>query len=309
MYRTILVPLDGSLRAEWALPTAVRLARASHARISLLTVEVPVPVVAVGMGMLPEVPVPDYDRAAEYLHHVADALSAKGVAALALGVVEPTAMLFASVGREIAHRAKLLDAGLVVMTTHARSKIGTMLMGSVARDTVHASEAAVLLVKPPDIEQPPSYDGQPLGRILVALDTAQASEEILPYAIELGRTCDAQFTIVTVVKPGHFPGVPVDPLGLPVDSLSVGEMQQRAREYQESMIERLRLRGLSVEGTVIVADDVAEAIALAARDSGADVIAMTTHARRGIGNIFFGSVASELIRALPLPVLLYHPRA
>jgi len=50
-------------------------------------------------------------------------------------------------------------------------------------------------------------------------------------------------------------------------------------------------------------EPVAEIVA-AARESGADIIAMTTHGRSGLGRILFGSVAGAVLRQAEIPVLM-----
>ena len=42
----------------------------------------------------------------------------------------------------------------------------------------------------------------------------------------------------------------------------------------------------------------------AAREPGADLIAMTTHGRSGFGRLLFGSVAEAVLRQAKIPVLL-----
>ncbi|MEX2283405.1 MAG: universal stress protein, partial [Gemmatimonadota bacterium] len=44
MYRSVLVPLDGSHRSEWALPGAIGIARRQTAQIELMIVEPVIPV-------------------------------------------------------------------------------------------------------------------------------------------------------------------------------------------------------------------------------------------------------------------------
>jgi nucleotide-binding universal stress UspA family protein len=50
-------------------------------------------------------------------------------------------------------------------------------------------------------------------------------------------------------------------------------------------------------------DPVTEIVA-AAHESGADIIAMTTHGRSGITRLWFGSVAEAVLRRAAVPVLM-----
>jgi nucleotide-binding universal stress UspA family protein len=47
-----------------------------------------------------------------------------------------------------------------------------------------------------------------------------------------------------------------------------------------------------------------EEIVAAARDAGADLIAMSTHGRSGLGRLLFGSVAEQVLRHADVPVLM-----
>ena len=48
----------------------------------------------------------------------------------------------------------------------------------------------------------------------------------------------------------------------------------------------------------------AQEIVAAAREAGADLIAMSTHGRGGLGRLIFGSVAEAVLREAEIPVLL-----
>jgi nucleotide-binding universal stress UspA family protein len=48
----------------------------------------------------------------------------------------------------------------------------------------------------------------------------------------------------------------------------------------------------------------ADEIVAAARETGADLIAMSTHGRGGLGRLVFGSVAQAVLRHADMPVLL-----
>jgi len=65
----------------------------------------------------------------------------------------------------------------------------------------------------------------------------------------------------------------------------------------------LRGRGVSVTMQVRFGEAVAEILA-GAREVGADLIAMTTHGRGGLGRLLFGSVAEAVLRQAEIPVFL-----
>ena len=78
---------------------------------------------------------------------------------------------------------------------------------------------------------------------------------------------------------------------------------KEAREYLASVAADLRGRGVRVTTDARHGDPVTELVA-AARETGADLIAMTTHGRSGLGRLLFGSVAEAVLRQAEIPVLM-----
>ena len=78
---------------------------------------------------------------------------------------------------------------------------------------------------------------------------------------------------------------------------------KEAREHLASVAADLRGRGVRVTTDARHGDPVTELVA-AARETGADLIAMTTHGRSGLGRLLFGSVAEAVLRQAEIPVLM-----
>jgi nucleotide-binding universal stress UspA family protein len=76
-----------------------------------------------------------------------------------------------------------------------------------------------------------------------------------------------------------------------------------AEEYLAPVAVELRKKGVRVR-TQVRRGQPSEEIVQAARDIGADLIAMTTHGRSGFGRLLFGSVAEAVLRESRLPVFL-----
>lgn len=309
MYNSILVPLDGSRNAEWALPSAISIARATGAPINLMTVQVPVPVLAAGPGVIEPamgpgevVPPPDY------LRRISERVEATGVRTVTLDALEPSALVLGTIGDEISHRAQTEHVGLIVMTTHARSAVARMFLGSVARDVVRSSKVPVLLIRPHSDAAPDLTANMVFRHILVALDGSPFSEEVLGAAIELGKLAGARYTLLRVIEPPRAYGTPVEPILLPVDEIALGELKRDAESHLEQVAQRLRKRGLPVETKLVVGGSAAEVIARLAAQLIADVIAMTSHARGSVGTLVLGSVTNHVIRETMIPVLVYRPR-
>jgi nucleotide-binding universal stress UspA family protein len=86
---------------------------------------------------------------------------------------------------------------------------------------------------------------------------------------------------------------------------------REAEEYLAPISAALRSQGVDT-AWAIRRGRPAEEILAAARESGADLIAMATHGRTGVGRLLFGSVAETVLRQAPVPVFMIrepHPVA
>lgn len=146
-------------------------------------------------------------------------------------------------------------------------------------------------------------------RILVALDGSAIAEKVLSYVEPMAQRFASEIVILRATpSPGSIVAslsAGVDPeTELAIDPTPIIEAeQQEASAYLEAVAERLRQAGYRArpekpEGHA------AEAILQYARDQGVDLIAMSTHGRGGLGRLVFGSVADEVLRSAPCPVLL-----
>lgn len=154
MIARILVPLDGSELAEKSVQYALELARPAGAGIDL------VQVVHAGLAAAPEAGQTEETRslaeiaadARAYLDKVAAGVKAAGLAARTFAIEAADA---AAGIREVARREK---SDLIVMSTHGRSGLSKLLMGSVAQQVLAETVLPVLLirverVRPPRIEE------------------------------------------------------------------------------------------------------------------------------------------------------------
>ncbi|HYV40715.1 MAG TPA: universal stress protein, partial [Thermoanaerobaculia bacterium] len=68
------------------------------------------------------------------------------------------------------------------------------------------------------------------------------------------------------------------------------------------LVENAAKEGVKAEPLVLMGEPY-EAIAGAARDTGADLVVMGTHGRKGVSRFFLGSVAARVISTAPCPVM------
>ena len=133
----ILVPLDGSMLAEAALSTACGFAARDGATISLLrAVET---TALVGDPVAAQVTA--IREAEEYLAAVVKRLAHKGATR-----VEPH-VWYGPAAVAIVEAAAAQKADLIVMSTHGRSGLGRLVLGSVAESVLRGTTTPILIVR------------------------------------------------------------------------------------------------------------------------------------------------------------------
>jgi nucleotide-binding universal stress UspA family protein len=292
VYSTILVPLDGSALAERALPYAVTLARASHARLSLVR--------AALAHTLPgaepsEAQVAVVQRAERELEATAESLRSAGL------TVE-THVYYDEAARAIVDATERQGVDLVVMSTHGRGGLGRWVYGSVADRVLRRMAAPVLLV--PAAAEPPRTTDGPL-RVVVPLDGSLLAEAVRGRVRVLAAARGAEVLLLRVVEP---------PVPLEVDGEGYLSLHHRdaelaeAQRYLESVAGEMRAEGIVVSTRAVVDQAVPTIIATAA-DYQADLIAISTHGRGGLARLVLGSVAAAVLHRACTPLLLVRPTA
>jgi nucleotide-binding universal stress UspA family protein len=138
--------------------------------------------------------------------------------------------------------------------------------------------------------------------ILVPLDGSTLAEAVLGQLDRLGAPGRMRVVLLRVVHRTH--AVRGDEAAA---YYTVAELRASARSYLERMARRLARQGIEAE-VVIRAGDAAQEILGAARDQGAQLIAMGTHGRTGLSRVVLGSVAQAVVRRSPVPVMLVRGR-
>lgn len=137
-------------------------------------------------------------------------------------------------------------------------------------------------------------------KVVVPLDGSAVAEGIVPFLLGIAGPLDLEVVLLRVVVPMVAPVVEASRY------LEIEDPHARAAEavgYLASIAAELTSRGIRVQTDVRRGDPVREILACA-EDAGADLIAMTTHGRSGLGRLLFGSVAEAVLRNAGIPVLL-----
>jgi len=80
-----------------------------------------------------------------------------------------------------------------------------------------------------------------------------------------------------------------------------------AKAYLEGVADRLRAKSIQVSTCIRAAERPVSAIGAIAEELGTDVIALATHGYSGIKRAFLGSMAEEVLRRSPVPLLVQRP--
>ena len=279
----ILVPLDGSTLAESALPTAIRLAKAFGASLHLVRAAEATP--APGGDSI-EAQIRVVREAEDYVKEIEQRVAAEGVAVA-------TSVWYGRATESIVEAADVNHVDLIVMSTHGRTGLGRLFLGSVAESVLRAAHIPVLLLR---------TGGRPtmFKRVLVPLDGSDLAEEVLPFLTEIAGPLDIEFTLLRVV-------VPVPPEYVEgtryITVENIPARMEAARAYLAPIAAGLEAKGVRVTTELRRGDPLPE-ILEAAKAAKVDLIAMTTHGRTGLGRLLFGSVAEAVLRHSEVPVFL-----
>lgn len=307
MFRSILVPLDGSGFGEQALPVAISLARRLGAAIQIVHVHVP------AWGVYGERGWPydetldsamrERDRA--YLDTTLERLAA--VADVPLS----SALLDGTIANAISRHAAETGVDLLVLTTHGRGPLARFWLGSVADTLVRQVDTPLLLV-PPQAKAPELSEDTAPRHVLVPLDGSELAEQILEPAMAVGAATQAKFTLLQVILPmlpPFYPAGTTKVIGPVIQELETLHLQEFAdgQKYLGRLAEPLRAKSLTVETRVVSHEQPVTAILEDATAVGADLIALATHGRGGLKRLLLGSVADKVLRGSATPVLVYSP--
>lgn len=136
--------------------------------------------------------------------------------------------------------------------------------------------------------------------ILFPTDFSTASDAALAHAETLAKQSGARLLIVHVEEP---------PLAYGGGELYYGLPEPNSERIQK-MLEDVRPRDPAVpfEHRLTMGDPAGEVVRIAG-DESCEMIVMGTHGRTGLTRLLMGSVAEQIVRRAPCPVLIYREAA
>jgi manganese transport protein len=133
-------------------------------------------------------------------------------------------------------------------------------------------------------------------KILVALENSRADRSLLPHITQLAKLAGSELLLVHVAD--GWVARNFDRFGL-----AESEEMKDDRRYLEETAARLRNEGVIVSVRLALGDPPKE-IVNSAREESCDLIAMTTHGHRLLGDLLFGSTIDEVRHRSDVPLLV-----
>jgi nucleotide-binding universal stress UspA family protein len=137
--------------------------------------------------------------------------------------------------------------------------------------------------------------------VLVATDFGSSSLRAVRFAAELAAQLSARLTVLHVIHdvPPMYPVESPPPLPLPAPD----ERERGTKRELDQFLETLENGARPCEGVVRFGEPSHEIVAYAA-ESACDLVVVGTHGRGALSRLLLGSVASRVLRASAVPVLI-----
>ena len=312
MYKRILVPLDGSARAERAIPVAARIARALGGSVILLrvaTAPIDTGKYSSTSGYVEETADTDLTGATSYLENIAGSDELAGIKTevkTLIGAVAPT----------ILSASQSLHANLIVMCSHGYTGFKRWALGSVADKVTRHSSIPVFILREGG-PLPTTAEHQPV-RALVAVDGSSLSEAVVEPAAYLAAALSEATSQQGALHLLRVIDLPASGGKFKSDAhIDTGLKEQVKHEdeaYLATLVHRLSEDGdlahldLSITSSIEADPDIAEAIVKKSEQDKCDFIAIATHGRGGVQKWALGSVAGRVLHATTLPLLIMRPK-
>ena len=143
-----------------------------------------------------------------------------------------------------------------------------------------------------------------IKKLLVPTDFSEYSKFALKYAVALAKSFEAKVYVLYVHDP-YPQGAAFE--GMYYDPALVEGSRNKAKEILDRIVGELRKQKIDAEAVFLNGQPSLEII----REAGeldVDLIVISTHGRKGVSHLVFGSTAEKVVRMAPCPVLtVKHP--
>ena len=142
-----------------------------------------------------------------------------------------------------------------------------------------------------------------VDKILFSCDLTENSTKILPYVLSVAEKYNSQVYILYVDElqkwGGHF-----------IPHTSLNTLREEAMKSAEKAMDKIceeQLQSCPNFERKIVSGDAATEILKTIESEDIDMVVMGTHGRKGLEHTIFGSVAENVVKRSPVPVLVVNP--
>ena len=143
-----------------------------------------------------------------------------------------------------------------------------------------------------------------IRKILFPIDLTENSSKILPYVLTFSEKYNSMIYLLHVVQDLHRLG------RVYISHTSMDKFQQEAMEGAEKALDTVCGEQLescpNFQRRVVSGDPVME-ILKAIETEDIDLVVMGTHGRKGLEHILMGSVAGNVVKRSPVPVMTVNP--
>ena len=280
MYDRLLVPTDGSGRANAALELA--------SRVASPTTTIHVLVVPDGDhdGSSPDA----LDRTAREILADARATAAADVETVV------TKEQYGDPRDRILEYIASVGIELVVMGAHGRREAEPVVLGRVTEGVVRHAPVPVLVVRASDDIQ----SRYPFDRVLVPTDGSEHARVAVERGVEIAAETGAAIHLLSVVNITRY-GTDSE-----TDAL-VDRLEEKAKCDLEAAAEGVAVDGVNVR-TAVTVGTVAVEISTYAETEDIDLLVMGTHGRSDSDRELLGSITERVLRTAPAPVLTVRAR-
>lgn len=145
-------------------------------------------------------------------------------------------------------------------------------------------------------------------KILVPLDGSKTAEAALPnvqdLVVRMAPTTKIEITFLQVISNLTYNVLTTEEMAqIPYSESDLKQITQKALDYLEGVAGPLRAKGMNIK-TMTTVGHAADEIVKAAHETGANLIAMSTHGLSGIKRWAMGSVADKVLHISDIPVLV-----
>ena len=143
-----------------------------------------------------------------------------------------------------------------------------------------------------------------IKKILFPLDLTENSSKILPYVLSISEKYNSIIYLLHVVQDLNKWGK------LYVPHPSMDKFQKEAIEVAKKAMDTVcenQLQCCPNFQKRVVSGDAADEILKVIESEGIDLLIMGTHGRKGMEHVIFGSVAENVVKKSPVPVLTINP--